>query len=100
MRVVKLALASVAMLLMAACTPTTATVTDSTAALADSESAALAGVGREQLVKGCFLQVLKVTDRAVMVKAVTCPDVPSMVPLTRWPGGTEGWVAKSALDLN
>lgn len=77
----------------------TATVTDPSAAFADSESAALAGVGREHLVKGCVVQILKTTDRAARVKAVKCPDAPNMLPLEKWPGGTEGWVAKSALDL-
>lgn len=89
-----------ALVFVLGCTRTTATVTDNFAALADSEAAALSGAGRERLVKGCEVQVLRTTDRAARVKAVKCPASPSMMPLDRWPAGTtEGWVAKSALDL-
>jgi hypothetical protein len=100
MRGVKVALASLALIIVAGCAPTSGTVTDPATPFADSESDALAGRGREHLVKGCVVQLLKLTERAARVKAVSCPDSPEMLPLDKWPGSTEGWVAKSALDLH
>src|SRR5258708_7783821 len=81
-----------ALALLAGCaTPSqsTATVTDSSVAFADSESAALAGVGREHLVQGCVVQIIKTTDRGARVKPLRCPDVPWMLPLEKWPSGDE-----------
>jgi hypothetical protein len=86
-------------------TPTTgpqrATVTDLSAPLASSESGALvsrgflgnADLGRVGI--GCQVEVVKATDRAVQVKLVSCPDSNE----TNVTVGTQGWVAKSALDL-
>lgn len=69
--------------------------------IADSEIAALTGVRGEILVRGCVVQIEQVTDRAAKVKALRCPDDPNMMPLAKWvSGSTEGWVAKSALDLS
>lgn len=78
---------------------TVATVTDPSVAVANSEAAALAGTGGERLVKGCTVQILKVTDRALRINALKCPDSPVMMPLAKWQNGTEGWIAKSATDF-
>lgn len=98
----KLILIGVAAFLLGGCgasAKTSATVTDPSVAMASSEAAALAGTGGERLVKGCSVQILKVTDRALRVNALKCPESPAMMPLAKWQNGTEGWIAKSATDF-
>lgn len=99
---VRLVLIGVAAMILSGCAAppkTLVTVTDPSVAVADNEAAALVGAGREHLIKGCTAQILKLTDHAIRVKALTCPDSPSMLPLEKWPNGNEGWIAKSATDF-
>jgi hypothetical protein len=84
-------------------TVTRATVTDLSVPFASSEADALvargflgtASLGR--LDVGCAVDVIKTTDRAAQVKLVSCPHSQNIDRAP--PVGTQGWVAKSALDL-
>jgi hypothetical protein len=86
----------------AAPTPVRATVTDLSVPLATNEADALvprgflgtAALGRLEM--GCTVEVLKVTERAAQVTVIDCPASPNgPTP----PVNTQGWVAKSALNL-
>lgn len=84
-----------------------ATVTDSSVPFTSSEADALVprgflGQGAfGRLGRGCTVEVLKTTDRAAQVRAVSCPpgDGTTVEAQFMGPNGLQGWVAKSALDL-
>jgi hypothetical protein len=119
MRSVRILALTLGALLLAGCTitvpvatptetigPKIATVTDLTAPLGISEADALVARGFQgsgplgYLVLGCSVEVIKTTDRAAQVKVVS----PAGKCLGEgYPGrdmrGTQGWVAKSALDI-
>lgn len=83
--------------------PARATVTDLSVPFDTSESDALVARGflgngsLGRLGSGCTVELLKTTDRAARVKILECPasaNTPNPPP-----AGSQGWVAKSALNI-
>jgi hypothetical protein len=79
------------------------TVTDPSVPFDANEADALVPRGRDgqgaygRLVKGCSVEVIKMTDRAARVRIIACPNADANTS-TLIAQQVEGWVAKSALD--